>query len=210
MTPQTQYPSLMSYIGARSAGDPEPTVWCDQLRADEAEAYNGGFADVISDLDRAQADYKAEQQTLGCDGYPYNRAMGEFLGLPIKANNEPPVGYFMASSTRGHFRLGKAEREIKELLAGGAVLRLVYARNKVTRIPMRFHTFLQAQIQLEGGNVICTNNRVRFSLSSNWSIETCYEKAVEALRTGKHYGYDPRTDEPSPTTPETTLVISHF
>lgn len=164
MTPQTQYPSLMSYIGARNAGDPEPTVWCDQLRADEAEAYNGGFADVSSDLDRAQADYKAEQQTLGYDGYPYNRAMGEFLGLPIKANNEPPVGYFMASSTRRHFRLGKAEREIKELLAGGAVLRLVYARNKVTRIPMRFHTFLPAQIQLEGGKVICTNNRVRFSL----------------------------------------------
>jgi hypothetical protein len=200
----------MSYIAERSAGDPKPAIWCDQLRADEVEAYQGGFADVVSDLDRAQTDYKAEQQALGYDGYPYNSAMGEFLGLPIRTNNEPPVGYYMASTMRGHFRLGRAKREIKDLLAGGAVLRIVSARNKVTRVPVRFHTFLPSQIQLGSSNVICNNGRWRTTLSSNWSTETCYEKVAEALRTGKHYGYDPITDDLIQTVPETSVVVSLF
>ena len=213
MSPQTKYPALMSYIAERSAGDPKAAIWCDQLRADEVEAYHGGFADVVSDLDRAQADYKAEQQALGNDGYPYNSSMGEFLGLPIRPNNEPPVGYYMASTIRGHFRLGRAAREIKDLLAGGAVLRIVSARSKATGAPVRFHTFLPSQIQLGGSNVICNNGRWRTTLSSNWSTETCYERVAEALRTGKHYGYNPITDDliqTVPETSETSVVASLF
>ncbi len=201
MTPQEKYPALMAYIENRSAGNPKSDVWCGQLRLDEQEAYKGGLSDVVEDLQHAQVDYKAEQAAKGHDGFPYNRAMGIFLGLPIRSNNEPPVGYYMASCAMHHFRLGKAEREIRFILdSGRSVLRVVAARDKTTGMPVRFHTFQPSQVRLEGGNVICSNGRTRVSLSSNWSIETTYEKVAEALRNGCHYGHDPVTDAPPPAT----------
>lgn len=200
MNPKEKYPALMAYIENRSAGDPKAAIWCSQLRLDEQEAYKGGLADVVADLERAQADYRAEEEAKGHDGFPYNRAMGIFLGLPIReGNSEPPVGYYMASSAMRHFRLGVAEREIRSLLGSGrVVLKVVAARSKQTGAPVRFHTFQPHQIELAGGAVICRNDRIRVTLSNNWSIETCYERVAEALRNGWHYGYDPAKDGPLP------------
>jgi hypothetical protein len=187
MTTETNYPALTEYIAERS-NVTKASDWCAQLRLDQAQAYNGGFADVAEQLLLAQADYKAQQTAKGFDGFPYNRAMGEFLGLPIRGNNEPPHGYYMATQVTTHFRLGAAVREVKELLASGAYLRLVAAKSKETGEPIRFTNYLSHQVQIDGDGVVLTNNRKRVRLSSNWSTETCMEAVAVALRTGEPYG----------------------
>jgi hypothetical protein len=182
------YPALMAYIEARNALE-TAAKWCDQLRLDETEAVNGGFADVASDLTRAQADYAAQQQAKGCDGYPYNRSMGEFLGLPIRANDEPPHGYYMASCVMHHFNLGVAQREAARLIAEGRSLKIAIARSKETRKPIRFATFTGAeQIKIQHDTVALNNGKRKGTLRSNWSTETCIQKLVAALQTGNAYG----------------------
>jgi hypothetical protein len=197
MTPQEKYPALMAYIADRSA-QAGKFAW-NTLRADEAAAVEGDFAAVAQQLKQAQADYAAAQAAKGADGYPYNSAMGIFLGLPLRDNNEPPRGYYFASQVERHFRLGNARRQVEALLANGAHLKIVAGRDKATRRPARFTTYKAHQVHIEGNSIVCRNDKKSIRLSSNWSIETTLEKAAEALRTGRHYGYDPvRDDGPAP------------
>jgi hypothetical protein len=186
----------MAYIADRSSEE-ENTAW-KMLRVDEAAAIQGDYAEVAQELAKAQADYAAAEIAKGGSGFPYNSAMGVFLGFPLRSgNNEPPRGYYFACQVMSHFRLGAAKREVQCLLAGGAHLKIVAARDKVTRKPIRFTTYKPHQIQIEGNSFVCRNDRKSVRLSSNWSIETALEKAVDALRAGKHYGYDPAlNDEP--------------
>ena len=176
MSADERYPALMAYIASRSA---EPK-WYDQLRADEAEAFAGGLADVAAQLKQAQADYGA---------YPYNSAMGEFLGLPLRDNREPAHGYYMAGKVADYFTLGEATREVERLIAERRPLRVVAARSKADRKPCRFYTFIgPEQVKLEGNELVARNGKVRVRLASNWSTETAMVKAAAALRTGQHYG----------------------
>jgi basic membrane lipoprotein Med (substrate-binding protein (PBP1-ABC) superfamily) len=197
MTPQKKYPALMAYIADRSARA-ESIAW-NTFRADEAAAVEGAFAAVAQELEQAQADYAATQAAKGANGYPYNSAMGVFLGLPLRDNNEPPRGYYFACQVARHFRLGNARREVEALLANGCHLKIVAARDKATRRPIRFTAYKRHQVHIEGNSIVCRNDKKSIRLSSNWSIETAMEKAAEALRTGRHYGYDPaRDDGPEP------------
>ncbi len=193
MAPEEKYPSLMAYIRDRSSRDVK-TAW-DMLRADEAAAVQGDFPEVVQDLENAQADYATSQQTKGGSGYPYNSEMGIFLGLPLRSNHEPPRGYYFANQVMKHFRFGAAKREVEALLANGAHLKIVAARDKQSGRPIRFTTYKPHQIHVEGNSVICRNDKKGIRLSSNWSIETTLRKVAEALRTGKHYGHEPGRDD---------------
>lgn len=196
MTPENKYPALMAYIADRSNKD-EKTAW-NVLHADEAAAVEGDYADVARQLENAQADYAAAQTAKGGSGYPYNSEMGIFLGLPLRSNHEPPRGYYFASQVMCHFRFGAAKREIESLLAAGAHLKIVAARDKATGWPIRFTVYKPHQIQIEGNSIVCRNDRRGVRLSSNWSIETTLQRVAEALRTGKHYGYVPARDDAAP------------
>ncbi len=193
MTPGDKYPSLMAYIKDRSSAD-EKTAWT-MLRSDEAAAVQGGYADVALELESAQADYAAAQIGEGGSGYPYNSDMGIFLGLPLRSNHEPPRGYYFAGQVMRHFRFGAAKRQVEALLAMGGHLKIVAARDKTTGRPIRFTTYKPHQIQIEGDTIVCRNDKKSVRLSSNWSIETALQKVAEALRTGKHYGYDAARDD---------------
>jgi hypothetical protein len=202
MNPEDKYPALMVYISDRSSQD-EKTAW-NVLRADETAAVEGGHAGVALDLENAQADYAAAQIAKGQNGYPYNSDMGIFLGLPLRRNHDPPRGYYFASQVMRHFRFGAAKREVQCMLEGGAHLKIVTARDKATGRPIRFTTFKSHQVHIEGNAIVCRNDKRSVRLSSNWSIETALQKLADALRTGKHYDYDPiRDDEkaPVPSTP---------
>jgi hypothetical protein len=197
MTPENKYPALMAYIADRSSKD-EKTAW-NMLRADEAAAVEGEYAEVAQDLENAQADYAAAQIAKGGSGFPYNSDLGLFLGLPLRSNHEPPLGYYFASQVMKHFRFGAAKREVQSLLEGGAHLKIVAARDKTTGRPIRFTTYKPHQIQIEGNTIVGRNDKRSIRLSSNWSIETALQKVAEALRMGRHYGYDPaRDDRPTP------------
>ena len=174
----------MAYIAERS----EVTDWCRKLREDEREAEAGGLADVVRELDRAKADYAAAQKPKGQSGYPYNSAMGTFLGLPLRDNHEPPHGYYMAGCVAVAFKSGNATRELKELIAEGRPLRLVTARSKKDRKPVRFAEFRGAQIQIVGNTIELNNGKRKGRLSSNWSGETCLEAVAKAMRNGGIYG----------------------
>ncbi len=180
MTPAERYPALMAYIEDRSASTND-MHWCEQLRLDTAEAERGGLADVAAQLRQARADYGA---------YPYNSAMGKFLGLPIRpGNNEPPHGYYMAGQVMAHYALGEARREAERLIAEGKPLRVVAARCKRTRKPVRFHTFVgPEQVRIEHGAVAIWNGKVKGTLSSSWSVETAMVRLATALRTGVAWG----------------------
>jgi hypothetical protein len=188
MTADKNYPILMGYIAERSMR--EKTAW-EQLRKDEAAALTGEFGELASELERAIADFAASQAAKGESTYPYNSSMGLFLGLPLRDNHEPPVGYYFARQVTHHFHLGSAQREVHSLLAKGATLKIVAARNRTTGEPIRFTTFLPHQIQIEGNALVCQNNKKRIRLSSNWSIETALQAAAAALRRGEYYGYVP-------------------
>lgn len=206
MNPQEEYPALMTYIAERSSED-EKTAW-NTLRADEAAAVRGEYAQLTQELENAQADYAAAQIAKGGSGYPYNSEMGIFLGLPLRSNHEPPRGYYFASQVMCHFRFGAAKREVESLLASGAHLKIVAARDKATRRPIRFRTYKAGQIRIEGNAIVCSDDKKSVRLSSNWSIETALQKVAEALRTGKHYGYDHTPDngpDPAHTVPTRSI-----
>jgi hypothetical protein len=140
--------------------------------------------------------------------------MGIFLGLPLRSNHEPPRGYYFANQVMKHFRFGAAEREVEFLLAHGAHLKIVAARDKASGRPIRFTTYKSHQIQIEGNSVVCCNDKRSVRLSSELVDRTTLRKMAEALRTGNHYGYDPARDDgpvPAPSIPihsnqeETTL-----
>jgi hypothetical protein len=116
------------------------------LRADEAAAVQGDYADVAKELQNALADYAAAQIEKDESGYPYNSEMGIFLGLPLRSNHEPPRGYYFASQVMKHFRFGAAEREVQSLLEDGAHLKIVAGRDKATGRPIRFTTYKPLQI----------------------------------------------------------------
>jgi hypothetical protein len=175
---RAKYPALMTYIEDRS-GVTGAAKW-DRLREDERAAHAGDLADVATQLAQAQADYGQ---------YPYNSAMGEFLGLPLGANTEPAFGYYMAGKVLDHHRLGEATREAERLIAEGKPLYIVAARCKTTRKPVRLHTFKgPEQVKIIGASVQVSNGKRRGTLTSNWSIETAIVRAAEALRTGRPYG----------------------
>jgi hypothetical protein len=186
MTPEDKYPALMAYIKERSSKD-EKTAW-NMLRSDEAAAVQGDYADVAQELEDAQI-------AKGGSGYPYNSEMGIFLGLPLRSNHEPPRSYYFPNQVMKHFRFGAAKREVESLLADGAHLKIVAARDKASGRPIRFTTYKPHQIQIEGNSIVCRNDKRSVRLSSNWSIETALQKMAEALRTGKHYGHDPARDD---------------
>lgn len=199
MTPQEKYPVLMAYIAERSS-QAEKTAWT-TLRVDEAAAVRGEYAQVAQQLENAQSDYTVAQLARGESGFPYNSAMGIFLGLPLRTNNEPPRGYYFASQVTRHFRFGVAKREVESLLADGAYLKIVAARDKATGAPIRFTIYKAHQIHIEGNAIVCRNDKKSVRLSSKWSIETALQKVADALRTGKHYGYDRAQDDgPVPAT----------
>ena len=182
------YPALAAYIAERAPLE-RTADWCNKLDEDKAVALAGGLGDVAADLERAQADYTTQQKALGREGFPYNRAMGEYLGLPIKANGEPVSAYYMAGQVACHYRLGEAQREAARLIAEGRPLRMVAARRKADNTPCRFHVFTGAdQIKIEGGTVVVNNGKVRVRFSPKWSVETCLQRLVRALAAGEAYG----------------------
>lgn len=184
----TTYPALMAYIMDRNTLGPARD-WCDRLREDQDIAVAGGFADVAAEMERARADYAAQQAAKGQSGFPYNSAMGEYLGLPLKGNHEPEHGYYMASCVATSYRLGVAQRAVAAMIQARKPLRLVAARAKTDGKPVRFVTLIgPAQIQIEWNTVVASNGKKRWRLSSNWSTETCLERVAEAMRAGHAYG----------------------
>ena len=170
-----KYPALIAYILDRNSLE-KSSQWCEQLRMDERAAHTGALADVAEQLKQAQADYGS---------YPYNSAMGEFLGLAIKGNGEPEHGYYMASRVKNHYNLGAAQRRAAELIAEGRSVRIVTARDKQTREPIRFAIFKGSeQIKIEGETVSLMNGKRRATLRSNWSCETAILNLVHCLETG--------------------------
>lgn len=213
MNAENKYPALMAYIHDRDSEDSD-TAYA-KLRDDERIAVIGGLSEVALELERAQADFAASRLARGLTGYPYNREMGIYLGLlPLEGNQESDRGYYFASQVMHHYRFGAARREVESLLSNGAQLKTVAARDKTTGRAIRFTVFKSHQIQIEGDSVVCRNDRVNVRLSSNWSVETALQRVAEALRSGKHYGYNPeRDDAPSAevvTPPINTDQISLF
>lgn len=200
MTIEERYPVLMRYIAERS-NLPTKDAW-EQFRKDEASALAGEFGELAADLERAIGDFGVAQAAKGESPYPYNSSMGLFLGLPLRENHEPPVGYYFARQVTNHFLLGSAQREIQALLAQGATLKVVAARSKQTGEPIRFTTFLAHQVQIDGNAIVCRNSRKHIRLSSNWSIETALQTAAAALRSGAYYGYRPPSGESTAPEPQ--------
>lgn len=182
-----KWPNLMTYIHNRN-DLPSSAEWCGQLRMDEAAALRGGYADVACELEAAQTAYGEAQRALGRSDYPYNSAMGEFLGLALGANHEPQHGYYMACQVAEAYRTGVADRAVRQLVAAGRPLKIVAARDKATRQPIRFFKFAGSQIQVEGNAVTCQDGKRRIRLSSNWSASSCLQAVRKALETGAHYG----------------------
>jgi hypothetical protein len=184
-----RWPNLMAYIDNRNGELQTAAHWCAQLRVDEAAALKGGYADIARELEAAQAAYAESRRTLGKTEYPCNSAMGEFLGLPLGANHEPRHGYYMACQVAEAYRTGEAQRAVAAMIEGRRPLRLVAARDKATRRPVRFHTFTgPEQIKIEGNTVTCTNDKRRVRLFPNWSQSSCLVAVRRAMRTGEHYG----------------------
>lgn len=180
--------NLMTYIHNRN-DLATAAEWCAQLRMDEAAALKGGYADVVCELENAQAAYGEAQRAKGHSDYPYNSAMGVFLGLPLGANHEPAHGYYMAVQVAEAYRVGEATRAVAAMIEGNKPLKIVAARDKATRKPIRFHTFTGAdQIKIEGNSVVCMNAKRRVRLSSNYSQSQCLVAVRRAMRTGDAYG----------------------
>lgn len=178
MNANEQYPALMAYIYNRNALQ-SAAEWCDQLRQDERAALAGEFADVAKELKAAKADFGS---------YPYNADMGRFLGLELRSNNEPTHGYYMACGVQDAFELGEARRKVESAISQGKPLKIVAARDKTTRKPIRFHTFAGDQIKIVGNSVECINAKRRVRLSSSWSQASCMEAVCRAIETGQAYG----------------------
>lgn len=183
-----KYPALMAYIAERNQLATS-NEWCGQLRKDEEEARTGGLVEVAEELRQAQTDYATTQRTKGYTEYPYNSAMGEFLGLPLKGNNEPDHGYYMAGGVMNHYTLGVAQRRAAELIAANGVIRYVLAKDKKTREPIRFATFQgPGQIHVEGNGFLLANGKRKVRYSSSWSVETAIVNLVKHLESGEPLG----------------------
>ena len=180
-----KYPALMAYIAERNQLL-TASEWCGQLHKDEETARTGGLADVAAQMKQAQTDYAAQQKAKGFEGYPYNSVMGTFLGLPLKGNNEPDHGYYMAGGVMNHYALGAAQRRAAELIAAGGAVRYVLAKNKKTREPIRFATFRgPEEIRIEGTGFLLANGKRKMRYSSSWSVETAITKLVRHLESGE-------------------------
>ncbi len=130
------YPALMKYIETANAC----TQWCKQLREDENAALGGRLAEIAANMEKAQRDYADAAKLAGRSPFPYNRDMGEFLGLPIyPGNGEPGRGYYMACQVMTHHKLGASRRQAQTLIAEGAPLRIVTGRNQCNNyaVPMQ-------------------------------------------------------------------------
>jgi hypothetical protein len=165
MEPNEAYPSLMAYIHDRNSLS-DSRDWCDRLWADEAQARDGAYGDVAIELKRAQSDYAEYAKRRGRSPYPYNRDMGEFLGLQINPrNNEPGHGYYMACGVADNYRLGAIKREAERLIAEGKPLIVVAARSKRDGKPIRFRRYIgPRQIKLEGSVVLVDNGKTKSTL----------------------------------------------
>ena len=196
---QTRYPDLMSYIASRNSSA-APKDWYAQLRIDEAAALQGELAAVADAMRQARADYaEAHPQ----NPYPYNRSMGEYLGLPIRANGEPDHGYYMAGQVEVYDALGRAKQTAAALIAEGKVLSIVVARSKKDRQPVRFARFRgPEQIKVCGDDVHLDNGKHRARLHSCWSRAACLERVVEALRSGIPLGETAERSRPARPLPE--------
>ena len=190
MNPTTQWPALMAYIASRNLIECSRD-WCSKLHEDEAEAERGGFADVAAGLAAAHHAYKIQQEALGRNGFPYNSAMGEFLGLGLRSNGEPGHGYYMANCVMHHYRAGVARRAVEAMIAEGRELSIVVGRSKKDRKPVRFARFRGDQIKIAHGGVVVSDGKRTIRLSSNWSTETCLEAVAAAMRAGVAYGEHP-------------------
>ena len=181
-----KYPALMAYILDRNKLETSGQ-WCGQLRLDEETARTGGLSEVAEQLEQAQTDYATEQRAKGYTEYPYNSAMGTFLGLALKGNNEPEHGYYMAGGVMHHYALGVAQRRAAQLIdEPGRVIRVVLAKDKKTGQPIRFATFQGSnQIIVEGETYRLTNGKRTMRLSSNWSTETAIVNLVKHLESGE-------------------------
>lgn len=188
MTTATKYPALMAYIANRNLLD-TAAKWCDQLRLDQAAARNGEFANIAKDLESATADYAVEARAKGHSEYPYNSAMGDFLGLPLKANHEPGHGYYMAVQVQEAYKAGEALRAVQALIADGKELKIIAARNRKTGKAIRFYKFIGAdQIVIQGNAVACNDGKRKVYLSSNWSESSCLIAVRNALENNTGYG----------------------
>lgn len=184
----TAYPALVAYIHDRNLSE-GTRDWYDRLCEDKAAAEGGAFADLAADLERAEADYATLARAKGHDGYPYNSAMGEFLGLPLGTDREPRHGYYMACGVASHHKLGEAKRAVERLIAEGKPLLVVTARAKATNKPVRFARYAGPdQIKIEGGTIRAMAGKRGHHLSSNWSVETCLVKVARAMASGVAYG----------------------
>ena len=188
--PANLYPALMTYIATRNAQAAD-RHWCDPLREDTAAALTGEFAAVAADLARAQADYATASKAKCHDGYPYNSAMAGFLGLPLREDGRETAGagYYMAGQVMDYWRLGVAQRDVARLIAEGKPLLVATARDKVTRKAIRCTRFVGPdQIKVLGNSIEAKNGKRIARLSSNWSVETCLQKAAAAMAAGLPYG----------------------
>jgi|GEM_PF-3113689 len=173
-----RYPALMAYIASRSAIKP----WFDQLNADEAAAADGSLSDVAGEMARADSDFAAQEQAQGRRGYPYNRDMGLFLGLPIRENGEPPHGYYMARRVRESYAVGIARREAAELIAAGKFVRVAIARDKGGKA-LRCAKFEGDQITLGAAGARLDNGKRILRIG-----DTGLSRLAAALRSGLPYG----------------------
>ena len=189
-SPLASFPALMAYIADRNLLA-SPREWCARLREDEAAADAGDLADVAADMGEAKAAFAADMARLNPDSstFPYNRQMGEYLGLAIRESGEPEHGYYMANCVRNHYLAGEARRQIEALVAEGKTLRIPTARSKATRQPVRFAKFTGAeQIRVMGNEVRANNGKVKITLTSNWSHETALKAVADALASGRYFG----------------------
>ena len=183
-----KYPALMAYIAERNLLLTS-SEWCGRLRQDEETARAGGLAEVAAELSQAQANYAETQKAKGYTEYPYNSAMGTFLGLPLKGNNEPDHGYYMASGVMNHYALGVAQRRAAVLIAENRTIRYVLAKDKKTRKPIRFASFQGPnEIHIEGHGFLLANGKRKVRYSSSWSVETAIVNLVKHLESGEPLG----------------------
>lgn len=189
MSPRERYPALMAYVDEI---DNNREGWTTRLLNDQRAAMDGDpvMVAIADDMTRALADFEAQERAAGRRGYPYNRDMTAFLEAKVHVpEHGSSTGHYCAESVRCYARLGRATREAQALIDNGRPLLVVSARNKRTRAPVRCVRFVGPdQIKLTGGAVEARNGKSAVRLSSNWSVETCIEKVVTALKLGLPYG----------------------
>lgn len=192
------YPALMAYIEIETAGLAHDTSnpysgftpWVQVLKTHEEAADRGeSWTDLVADqLTKAQADYEAAVKADGRDGYAYNGAMHQFLGLTNPEGDEwqETYGYYMASCIKGRVAHRRALAKFDALVASGAEIKVAVARDKLTGKPTRFSRFKGPdQIRYHNGIVILDNGgRKGYRFYDNWNAASTLQRAVVALRDG--------------------------